>query len=38
LLRSNDLLVPEVNHLLSFLQHQHEGRNGRGRDQRRIAA
>jgi UDP-N-acetylglucosamine acyltransferase len=38
LLRSNDLLVPEVNHLLSFLQHQHEGRNGRGRDQRRAAA
>jgi UDP-N-acetylglucosamine acyltransferase len=38
LLRANDLLVPEVNHLLSFLQHQHDGRNGRGRDRRRAAA
>jgi UDP-N-acetylglucosamine acyltransferase len=38
LLRANDLLVPEVNHLLTFLQHQHAGRNGRGRDQRRAAA
>jgi UDP-N-acetylglucosamine acyltransferase len=38
LLRANDLLVPEANHLLSFLQHQHEGRNGRARDQRRAAA
>jgi UDP-N-acetylglucosamine acyltransferase len=38
LLRANDLLVPEVNHLLSFLTHQHSGRNGRGRDQRRAAA
>ena len=38
LLRSNDLLVPEVSHLLSFLQHQHEGRNGRGRDRWRAAA
>jgi len=38
LLRAADLLVPEVNHLLSFLQHQHGGRNGRGRDQRRAAA
>jgi len=38
LLRAADLLVPEVNHLLSFLQHQHGGRNGRGRDQWRAAA
>src|SRR6476620_3931509 len=38
LLRSNDLLVPAVSHLLSFLQHQHEGRNGRARDYRRAAA
>jgi UDP-N-acetylglucosamine acyltransferase len=38
LLRANDLLVPSVNHLLSFLQHQHDGRNGRGRDRRRAAA
>jgi UDP-N-acetylglucosamine acyltransferase len=38
LLRANGLLVPEAVHLLNFLQHQHEGRNGRGRDRRRIAA
>jgi UDP-N-acetylglucosamine acyltransferase len=38
LLRASDLLLPPVNHLLSFLQHQHEGRNGRGRDRRRAAA
>jgi UDP-N-acetylglucosamine acyltransferase len=37
LLRANDQLLPEVIHLLSFLQHQHEGRNGRGRDHRRAA-
>jgi UDP-N-acetylglucosamine acyltransferase len=37
LLRGADLLVPPVNHLLSFLQNQHEGRNGRGRDRRRAA-
>jgi len=38
LLRANDQLCPTVNHLLGFLEHQHEGRNGRGRDQRRAAA
>lgn len=38
LLRASDMLVAEVSHLLSFLQHQHSGRNGRGRDQRRLAA
>jgi UDP-N-acetylglucosamine acyltransferase len=38
LLRAADMLVPAVNHLLSFMQHQHEGRNGRGRDRRRAAA
>ena len=37
LLRSAELLVPAVNHLISFLQNQHEGRNGRGRDRRRAA-
>jgi UDP-N-acetylglucosamine acyltransferase len=37
LLRSNDLLLPEVVHLLNFLEHQQEGRNGRGRDRRRAA-
>jgi UDP-N-acetylglucosamine acyltransferase len=37
LLRGADMLVPPVNHLLSFLQNQHEGRSGRGRDRRRAA-
>lgn len=37
ILRAADMLVPAVNHLLSFLQHQHEGRHGRGRDRRRAA-
>jgi UDP-N-acetylglucosamine acyltransferase len=37
MLRSADMLVPAVNHLLTFLQNQHEGRNGRGRDRRRAA-
>jgi hypothetical protein len=32
------MLLPEVTHLFSFLQHQHGGRNGRSRDQRRVAA
>ena len=38
MLRAGDLLLPPVNHLLNFLQNQHEGRNGRGRDRRRAAA
>jgi UDP-N-acetylglucosamine acyltransferase len=38
LLRSADMLVPPVVHLLGFLGHQYEGRNGRGRDRRRMAA
>jgi hypothetical protein len=37
MLRADDMLVPAVNHLLNFLQNQHEGRNGRGRDRRRAA-
>jgi UDP-N-acetylglucosamine acyltransferase len=37
LLRENSLLLPAVNHLLSFIQHQHEGRNGRGRERRKAA-
>jgi UDP-N-acetylglucosamine acyltransferase len=37
LLRANELLLPAVNHLLNFLQNQHEGRHGRGRDRRRAA-
>ena len=37
MLRDDEMLLPAVNHLLSFLQNQHEGRNGRGRDRRRAA-
>ncbi|MFN0020380.1 MAG: acyl-ACP--UDP-N-acetylglucosamine O-acyltransferase [Pirellulaceae bacterium] len=37
LLRALDMLLPAVNHLLNFLQYQHEGRHGRGRDRRRAA-
>ena len=37
ILRNNGLLVPAVNHLLSFVQTQHEGRHGRGRERRRAA-
>jgi UDP-N-acetylglucosamine acyltransferase len=37
ILRANGQLVPHVNHLLSFLQEQQEGRHGRGRERRRAA-
>jgi UDP-N-acetylglucosamine acyltransferase len=37
ILRANGYLVPQVNHLLSFIQGQHEGLHGRGRE-RRLAA
>lgn len=37
ILRSNGQLVPAVNHLLSFIQNQQEGRHGRGRERRRAA-
>ncbi len=37
ILRSNGHLVPAVNHLLGFIEHQHEGRHGRGRERRRAA-
>ncbi|MBN2581190.1 MAG: acyl-ACP--UDP-N-acetylglucosamine O-acyltransferase [Pirellulales bacterium] len=37
ILRANGHLVPQVNHLLSFIQGQHEGVHGRGRE-RRLAA
>jgi len=36
-LRANGQLVPQVNHLLSFVQGQHEGMHGRGRERRRAA-
>lgn len=37
ILRGNGMLIPTVNHLLSFVQSQHEGRHGRGRERRRAA-
>lgn len=37
ILRANGHLVPAVNHLLGFIQHQQEGRHGRGRERRRAA-
>jgi UDP-N-acetylglucosamine acyltransferase len=37
ILRSQAMLIPAVNHLLSFVQNQHEGRHGRGRERRRAA-
>jgi UDP-N-acetylglucosamine acyltransferase len=37
ILRGNGMLIPTVNHLLSFVQTQHEGRHGRGRERRRAA-
>ncbi len=37
ILRGNDKLVPHVNHLLSFIQTQQEGRHGRARERRRAA-
>jgi len=38
MLRSQGQLVPAVNHLLTFIQGQQEGRHGRGRERRRTAA
>jgi len=38
ILRGNGQLVPHVNHLLSFIQDQHEGRHGRARERIRRAA
>jgi len=37
ILRANGQLVPQVNHLLGFVQEQGEGRHGRGRERRRAA-
>jgi UDP-N-acetylglucosamine acyltransferase len=37
ILRANGQLVPQVNHLLSFVQGQHEGMHGRGRERRKAA-
>jgi UDP-N-acetylglucosamine acyltransferase len=37
MLRAKDLLFPAVNHLLAFIQEQHDGRHGRSRERRRAA-
>jgi UDP-N-acetylglucosamine acyltransferase len=37
ILRGNDQLVPQVNHLLAFIQQQQEGKHGRARERRRTA-
>jgi UDP-N-acetylglucosamine acyltransferase len=37
ILRGNDQLIPQVNHLLSFVQDQQEGKHGRARERRRAA-
>jgi len=37
ILRANNQLVPEVNHLLNFVANQHQGKHGRGRECRRAA-
>lgn len=37
ILRSNGKLIPAVNHLLNFVNDQHGGRHGRGRECRRAA-
>lgn len=37
ILRSQGHLVPQVNHLLNFIQNQHEGSHGRSRERRKAA-
>ncbi len=37
ILRNNGQLVPQVSHLLAFVQNQHEGSHGRGRERRKAA-
>ncbi|HZZ72590.1 MAG TPA: acyl-ACP--UDP-N-acetylglucosamine O-acyltransferase [Pirellulales bacterium] len=37
ILRGNEQLPPQVNHLLSFVQNQQEGKHGRARERRRAA-
>ncbi|NIP87263.1 MAG: acyl-ACP--UDP-N-acetylglucosamine O-acyltransferase [Planctomycetales bacterium] len=37
ILRGNDQLIPRVNQLLDFIQHQQEGKHGRSRERRRAA-
>jgi len=37
ILRTNNQLTPEVEHLLGFIENQQEGKHGRGREARRAA-
>jgi UDP-N-acetylglucosamine acyltransferase len=37
IMRGNNQLVPEVNHLLAYVAGQQDGRHGRGREARRAA-
>jgi len=37
ILRSQGMLVPQVNELLEFLEHQQQGRHGRARERRKAA-
>lgn len=37
ILRSNGSMMPAVNHLISFIENQQEGRHGRARERRRAA-
>jgi len=37
ILRGNEQLLPQVNELLQFIEHQQDGRHGRGRERRRAA-
>jgi UDP-N-acetylglucosamine acyltransferase len=37
ILRGNDQVTPEVADLLSFIEHQQEGKHGRARERRRAA-
>ncbi len=37
ILRSNGFMLPAVNHLINFIEHQQEGRHGRARERRRAA-
>jgi UDP-N-acetylglucosamine acyltransferase len=37
IMKSNGKLLPEVQHLMTFISNQTEGRHGRGRDRRKAA-
>ncbi len=37
ILRNGNMLLPDVNHLLNFVEEQQQGRHGRGRERRKAA-